>query len=54
MIGELRDDNARLVASLKALKEAADEAGDIATDGMIDDWTDMAEQRVWFLSALLD
>lgn len=53
MIAELRDDNARLVESLKALKEHAEKAGDNATDGLIDDWTDQAEERVWFLSSLL-
>lgn len=53
MIAELRDDNARLVESLKALKDVADKAGDNATDGLIDDWTDMAEERVWFLSSHL-
>ena len=53
MIAELRDDNAALVASLKALKELADKAGDNATDGLLDDWTDQAEERVWFLTSLL-
>ena len=53
MIVELRDDNARLVASLKALKEPAEKANDNATDGLIDDWTDMAEERVWFLDSLM-
>ena len=53
MIAELRDDNAALVASLKAMKTLAEEAGDNATDGLIDDWTDLAEQRVWFLSQTL-
>ena len=53
MVKQLRDDNASLVASLKALKEAADKAGDNATDGLIDDWTDMAEERVWFLKSFL-
>lgn len=53
MITELRDDNAALVESLKALKDVADKAGDNATDGLIDDWTDMAEERVWFLNNLL-
>lgn len=53
MIAELRDDNRNLVRALKAAKELADEAGDNATDGLIDDWTDQAEQRVWFLSATL-
>lgn len=53
MIQELLEDNRTLVANLKALKEAAGEAGDNATDGMVDDWTDQAEQRVWFLGQLL-
>ncbi len=54
MVAELRDDNAALVESLKALKEHATGAGDNATEGLIDGWTDMAEERVWFLSSLLD
>ena len=53
MLEELRDDNAKLVESLKALKTHAEDAGDNATDGLIDDWTDMAEERVWFLSSSL-
>ncbi len=53
MIAELRDDNTKLVARLKSMKPLADEAGDNATDGLIDDWTDMAEERVWFLNSLL-
>ncbi len=53
MVAELRDDNQRLVARLKAMKELTGQAGDNATDGLIDDWTDMAEQRVWFLTATL-
>ncbi len=53
MVGELRDDNAALVARLKAIKGLASEVGDNATEGLIDGWTDMAEQRVWFLSSTL-
>ncbi|WP_066554980.1 Dps family protein [Croceicoccus bisphenolivorans] len=53
MVEKLRDDNAALVKSLKELKELAGEAGDNATDGLIDDWTDQAEERVWFLSSIL-
>jgi starvation-inducible DNA-binding protein len=53
MITELRDDNAAVVARLKAMKDLAEQAGDNATDGLLDDWTDMAEERVWFLSSLL-
>jgi len=53
MVKKLRDDNAALVATLKEVKELAGEAGDNATDGIIDDWTDQAEERVWFLSSIL-
>ena len=50
MVEELRRDNAALVERLRAVKELAGEAGDNATDGMLDDWTDQAEERVWFLT----
>lgn len=49
MLAELRNDNLRLVASLRAAKAAADVAGDNGTSGLIDTWTDEAEQRAWFL-----
>lgn len=49
MLGELRDDNLKLVEALRAAKEAATAAGDNATEGVIDDWTDQAEERAWFL-----
>lgn len=49
MLTELRQDNLALVANLRTAKELAGEAGDNATDGIIDDWTDQAEQRAWFL-----
>jgi starvation-inducible DNA-binding protein len=45
MLTELRNDNVTLVAALKAAKELAEDAGDNASDGLIDDWTDQAEQR---------
>ncbi len=53
MVAALRDDNAALVERIRAAKAAATEAGDNATEGMSDDWTDQAQQRVWFLSAIL-
>lgn len=49
MLEELRRDNLALVESLRSAKAAATEAGDNATEGIIDDWTDEAEQRAWFL-----
>ena len=53
MVTILRDDNKRMVERLKAMKATADAAGDNATDGLLDDWTDMAEERVWFLNSTL-
>lgn len=53
MVKSLRDDNAKLVERIRAAKAAATTAGDNATEGMADDWTDEAQKRVWFLSALL-
>ena len=53
MVKQLFDDNTAYVATLKATKELAGEAGDNATDGIIDDWTDQAEQRAWFLREII-
>ena len=49
MLAELRADNLKLVEQLREAKELAGEAGDNATDGLLDDWTDQAEERAWFL-----
>ena len=49
MLGELRDDNLKLVEALREAKDLADSARDNATSAMIDDWTDQAERRAWFL-----
>jgi starvation-inducible DNA-binding protein len=49
MLKELRDDNLKLVESLREAKDIADEAKDNATSAMIDNWTDDAERRAWFL-----
>ncbi len=50
MLAELRADNLALVASLKELKDIVDAAKDNATSGIVDTWTDEAEQRAWFLA----
>jgi len=49
MLSELRDDNLKLVETLREAKDIADNAKDNATSAMIDDWTDQAERRAWFL-----
>jgi starvation-inducible DNA-binding protein len=49
MLAELREDNLALVESLREAKDIVDEAKDNATSGILDDWTDQAEERAWFL-----
>jgi starvation-inducible DNA-binding protein len=49
MLAELREDNLSLVASLREAKDIVDEAKDNATSGILDEWTDLAEERAWFL-----
>lgn len=49
MLVELREDNLRLVELLREAKHIVDEAKDNATSGILDDWTDQAEERAWFL-----
>jgi starvation-inducible DNA-binding protein len=49
MLAELREDNLKLVEAFRTVKEAAEEAKDNATSGIVDEWTDEAEERAWFL-----
>lgn len=49
MLAELRQDNLRLVEALREAKDIVDAAKDNATSGILDDWTDQAEERAWFL-----
>lgn len=49
MLAELHRDNLKLVELLREAKEVADEADDNATASMLDEWTDLAEKRAWFL-----
>ena len=49
MLAELRDDNLKLVESFRTVKELAEEAKDNATSGIVDEWTDQAEERALFL-----
>ena len=49
MLAELRDDNKRLTAHLRATHNLCDEHGDVATASLIEVWIDEAERRTWFL-----
>ena len=49
MLAELHRDNLSLVEHFREAKRVAEEAGDNATSGLIDGWTDEADERAWFL-----
>ena len=49
MLLELHADNKALVESFRELKRLAEDGDDNATSAMVDDWTDQAERRAWFL-----
>lgn len=49
MLAELRDDNLKLVAGFRQTKRLAEAAEDNGTSGVVDQWTDEAEERAWFL-----
>ena len=53
MVAELAADNRTLLAAIREAKAAAGATGDNATEGAADDWTDQAQQRIWFLTSLL-
>jgi starvation-inducible DNA-binding protein len=49
MPAELRDDNEAMAGHLREAHGLCDEANDVATGGMVENWIDEAERRVWFL-----
>jgi len=49
MLAELREDNLKLVETLRDTRERAEAAKDTATSSIADDWIDQAEERAWFL-----
>jgi starvation-inducible DNA-binding protein len=49
MIAELRDDNAMLTQNMREVHTLCDEAGDVATASLLENWIDETEKRTWFL-----
>ncbi len=49
MLAELREDNQRLVASMREVHDLCDENNDVATASLLETWIDESERRVWFL-----
>jgi len=49
MLAELRNDNASLTQNMRDVHSLCDEAGDVATAGLLENWIDESEKRTWFL-----
>ncbi len=49
MLAELRDDNMRIITSMRETHNVCDEHNDVATTSLLEVWIDEAERRVWFL-----
>jgi starvation-inducible DNA-binding protein len=49
MLSELWEDNKALVLYLKSVHHLCDEAGDVASASVIENWIDETQRRSWFL-----
>ena len=49
MLKELRDDNKSLTANMRDLHEITDEANDVSTTSLLEEWINQSEERTWFL-----
>ena len=49
MLSELRQDNQVLVLSMRATHALCDDAGDVATASLLENWIDETQRRSWFL-----
>jgi starvation-inducible DNA-binding protein len=49
MLSELREDEKALVLSMRAVHALCDDAGDVATASLLENWIDQGQRRTWFL-----
>ena len=49
MLSELWEDNKSLVRFMKSLHVLCDDAGDVASASLLENWIDEAQRRAWFL-----
>jgi starvation-inducible DNA-binding protein len=49
MLSELLDDNRSLLEVMREAHSAADDAKDVATASLLENWLDQTERRTWFL-----
>jgi starvation-inducible DNA-binding protein len=49
MLSELHEDEKALVLSMRAAHTLCDDAGDVATASLLENWIDQTQRRSWFL-----
>jgi starvation-inducible DNA-binding protein len=49
MLSELKEDEKALVLSLRSAHNLCDDAEDVATASLIENWIDQGQRRIWFL-----
>jgi starvation-inducible DNA-binding protein len=49
MLTELHEDNQALAAFMRTTHTITDEANDVSTTSLLEEWIDQAEERAWFL-----
>lgn len=49
MLRELMNDNKTVAANMRKAHEVIDDAGDVASASLIENWIDETERRTWFL-----
>jgi starvation-inducible DNA-binding protein len=49
MLGELCEDRQALIARMMEIHDVCDEANDVATASLLENWIDQTQRRVWFL-----
>src|SRR6202789_2779305 len=49
MLSELREDEKALLLSHRAVHVLCEDAGDVATTSLLENWIDQSQRRIWFL-----
>jgi starvation-inducible DNA-binding protein len=49
MLSELREDEKATVLRMRAVHTLCDDAGDVATASLLENWIDQTQRRAWFL-----
>jgi starvation-inducible DNA-binding protein len=49
MLSELKDNERQLIETMREVHDLCDDAGDVATASLLENWIDQSERRHWFL-----